>query len=744
MRNWMYSALAGAMALSMGGCPDGPVVESEGIFLAPRTWSQYGCDGESSSFNAVHTTFAVAPLRKWQVQVGELSESGPAIGPDGTIYVGTVAGDLVAIAPDGVERWRLHLSQEAIMSTPVVDADTGDIYFVGQLAQEDGFVSRLHRASSAGQLRSPSSENFSSVANPKIWKNFIFLMQEHDLFVFDKNSMATVSRLKTGCINVICGGPTLPGDIFEGLLCVGSLFTTELSGLTDCFPGFNPTPAALNSVAIVDNEKLVGNAEQPVIVITNDQCVSAVRFHPAGDVPAPFDPHFEPLWSHALVAEDCDFDTVFTSSPSVIDGGQVVFGVENQVRSLDVMTGAENWRTDIGDSLAHPPVAAIRQIYLSTFDGRLVVLDSDGDLLSESHLQGSGRGVALSLDFVYVGTPQGLHTFTLDPKDGFVFEGTINSSTHFGSVTPAIGEDGTVYVSTPNGFLHAYASGGILQKPIRVPQINWEGLADGALLSVASAPELSAAVIGADGGEFIGTVAFASDVDGLLCQVFAANGRAACTPEHPLSPGTHHLSAFALDESGGANSALITIEVLNSAPVVTITPTLQTHAIPQATDVLHLAASVTDAEESLTDAQIRWRSSISGEIGHGAAIDVSLPAGLHTITVTATDSFGATGEASTQIQVEGNSPPIVELVTPVDGAIFVAEDLILFTVMVDDLDESEFDLFHVIWNSSLDGELGNGLILRQHLSVGTHEISVTATDLAGAATTRSVTIQVNP
>ena len=758
MRKWMTSTLALAMGWALGGCPNGPVVESEGVFFAPRTWTQTGCDGESSSFNAVHTTFAVAALKKWQAPVGELAGSGPVIGPDGTIYVGSVSGALVALSPEGTERWRLQLAQESITTTPAVDAETGDIYFVGQLPIENQLISRLHRVSSSGQLRSPASENMTILGDVKIWGDFVFVQNDRELIVLDKTTMATVSRQPFNCINLICGGPILPSLLAEYLVCFGTLFTSELAGLTDCFVGYDPRAIASLHVSIVDNPNLVGDAQRPVLIIASDQCVGAFRFHPAGDGPPPFDPHFEPLWTRLLVEEECDADTVRVSPPAVIVGGQVVLGVDHEVLSLDLMSGEENWRQDVGDNIAHSPTGALRQIYVVTFDGRLVVLDSDGDRLSESRLQGSGRGAALSLDFVYVATDEGLHTFDLDPREGFVFDGSTNSSTHAGAVIPALGEDGTVYVATPDGFVHAYASSGVLQKPVSVPLVDWE-LTAGTQLTAAESFELSAVVLGSDGGAFEGTVEFASDIDGVLCRALAVDGRAACTPERPLSRGTHQLTAFALDESGGANLAPLTIEVLNAAPTVEIlTPELG--SIIEESIEFTFVARVEDADETIADEQVRWSSDLVGELGIGATMTRTMPVGTHTVTVAVTDASGGVAEDSVVLEVVAvdssdvglgtagganqgeNAAPTVEIMTPELGSIIDESIEFTFVARVADAEDLSITDEQVRWSSDLVGELGVGATMTRTMPVGTHTVTVVVTDSSGATAQDSVVLEV--
>jgi outer membrane protein assembly factor BamB len=69
-------------------------------------------------------------LSKWRLQLaaGDLTSlySSPAIGPDGTIYVGSRDSSLYAVNPDGTIKWR-YLTGGSIRSSPAVAAD-GTVY----------------------------------------------------------------------------------------------------------------------------------------------------------------------------------------------------------------------------------------------------------------------------------------------------------------------------------------------------------------------------------------------------------------------------------------------------------------------------------------------------------------------------------------------------------------------------------------------------------------------------------------
>ena len=63
----------------------------------------------------------------WKLHIGAYSDCSPAIGKDGTIYIGNWVRQMWAINPNGTEKWMFRAGSE-IHSSPAV-ADDGTIYF---------------------------------------------------------------------------------------------------------------------------------------------------------------------------------------------------------------------------------------------------------------------------------------------------------------------------------------------------------------------------------------------------------------------------------------------------------------------------------------------------------------------------------------------------------------------------------------------------------------------------------------
>ena len=86
--------------------------------------------------------------------------------------------------------------------------------------------------------------------------------------------------------------------------------------------------------------------------------------------------------------------------------------------------------------------------------------------------------------------------------------------------------------------------------------------------------------------------------------------------------------------------------------------------------------------------------------------------------------------------------PLVFIITPSDGEQFEVGELILFTGYARDLQEGEIPSASLVWKSSIDGEIGTGLLLPATLTEGEHVITLTATNSKEEKGTATITITV--
>ncbi len=119
---------------------------------------------------------------------------------------------------------------------------------------------------------------------------------------------------------------------------------------------------------------------------------------------------------------------------------------------------------------------------------------------------------------------------------------------------------------------------------------------------------------------------------------------------HTALRPTTLLTLFALTACGDEAP---TEPVGPSAPTAVITSPASGLAVREGTPV-SLAGTATDPQDgTLGDAALSWSSSIDGALGTGSSLEVASPSvGVHTVTLTATDSDGNMGAASVSVLVE--------------------------------------------------------------------------------------------
>ena len=91
----------------------------------------------------------------------------------------------------------------------------------------------------------------------------------------------------------------------------------------------------------------------------------------------------------------------------------------------------------------------------------------------------------------------------------------------------------------------------------------------------------------------------------------------------------------------------------------------------------------------------------------------------------------------------GCPPCPVTILTPADGDHFEVGELIIFTGFARDFKDGELSGDSLVWKSSIDDEIGKGLIVnRNDLSEGTHTITLTATNSLEKKGTATITITI--
>ena len=235
-----------------------------------------------------------------------------------------------------------------------------------------------------------------------------------------------------------------------------------------------------------------------------------------------------------------------------------------------------------------------------------------------------------------------------------------------------------------------------------------------------------------------GQVVWVSDIDGEL----GTGGAISKT----LSAGNHTIIAEVTDSNGAEASESITISVSSSedsAPVVLISSPSNRSSFTEG-NVINFKGDANDAEEGDLGSDIRWESSIDGELGIGDNINATLSVGNHIVSAIVTDSADNRSSHSIHLTVQSaiDMAPVVAITSPGNGSSFNAGDNIAFTANASDNEDGNLSA-SIQWSSNIDGNLGSGSSITSALSTGSHVITASVADSNGQQVSETINVTVN-
>jgi outer membrane protein assembly factor BamB len=419
-------------------------------------WTEFHGNSANDGYANVHSN--AADINDWAAFVGSVYYSSPAVADDGTIYVGTTDGNLVAVNSNGSVKWYDHLVGS--LSSPTLGKD-GNIYISNiQKIDPKTFSSCVFCLKPGSTTTSLTwwyaiPDNGYTTASPKVWSNeketYTFVPVHtntgHELFVLDKTG-ALVNRTKLACPqDNIIGGYSWEdfGKVITGILTFGisTVFWSPFEFKVD--PVSSPLYNWMDpTVAIAEINKIT-NPGKPVVVVAPNTCpMEAFEWDPGAKT-------LTQLWM-----KSSDDAAEFYSSPAITTSGSVVIGRGKNVTAYDLMKGNQLWDYDAGSEVKATPA-----IYAGTLQTYIVSEEhvdclEDGKRTYRYDLSSPTLASPLvTIDRVYVSTPQQLLSFLLDltPDAGNHEGSTIGINGGFSS--PAISADGVVYVVETNGILMA-------------------------------------------------------------------------------------------------------------------------------------------------------------------------------------------------------------------------------------------------------------------------------------------------
>lgn len=433
-------------------------------------WNQFQANAASQGFAPLFN-LPISSV-KWVVSVGPVVFASPVIGNDGSIYIGNLSGELLAVSPTGSIRWKKLLDRREciITGSPAVDRN-GNIYAIttsrakvrdhrgGRTVYSYEAHSKLHSLTPEGQLRwtfnfplseNPHITNGYTLTSPKIWNaqeplifipaSFTKIVSRMELLVIDQNGRIVGNSF-------VSDYPT-PPIVTSGGVTIGGIFSSIwdfLNGMEFEPSGGSPTLQqqfgwADPSIAIADFGPF---STRPVILVDdNYKQLSAFRWQ---------NRQLQPLWNKR------SSNSRSRASPAIFLSSMVAAGQQDGTLAFyDLLTGVELLKPwyKAKKAIQSPPASFISQIYVVA-GTHVIALDASGRLLRDFEMSEHSLGAALgspaiSGNRVYVNAQEGLFSFSLNLED---FDK--NTLITGGLSSPAIGDDGTVYVIDRNKQLWA-------------------------------------------------------------------------------------------------------------------------------------------------------------------------------------------------------------------------------------------------------------------------------------------------
>lgn len=187
----------------------------------------------------------------------------------------------------------------------------------------------------------------------------------------------------------------------------------------------------------------------------------------------------------------------------------------------------------------------------------------------------------------------------------------------------------------------------------------------------------------------------------------------------------------------------------NQAPDVTISSPADGGATVVGQTVTFTGEATDPEDGEIPGSALVWTSDLDGPIGTGNQfMRDDLSGGTHEITLTATDSEGASGQASISFGVGG--APQAEILSPVDQSNGAPHTVTLGTSVTltgsaNDVEDGPLSGAALVWTSNVDGQLGTGTsLVRDDLAAGMHTVTLTATDSDDNQAKATVLVIVKP
>ncbi len=372
--------------------------------------------------NAQHTGYStargpVSPVLKWRLDLSGEVISSPVLGPDGTIYLGSVIKDtrhpehfITAVNADGTVKWRFRTGwwDTQTQSSPALGAD-GRIY----VGAQDGY---LYALNPDGTLAWRFAAASPVQQHPVVGSDgTVYIGMDGRLYAFDPSGAV---RWTVTLGSNMPGGPALAPDgqtiyafgHISAEPAVATLYAFRLdgtikwqySGFYGYYPALSPPTVAADGTVIVLSGQVVAISPNGVEKWRYSPSASyynsyaSLAVNPAGDVVFAFDWYFGKLsadgieqWQIEFRGGDFGNELEHTYSAPLIDAdGNIFLGLGTgkrftrpwgKVVRAYTPAGTLLWEFPVGEGVytSSPALAPDGTLYVGSMDGALYALRDD-------------------------------------------------------------------------------------------------------------------------------------------------------------------------------------------------------------------------------------------------------------------------------------------------------------------------------------------------------------------------------
>jgi outer membrane protein assembly factor BamB len=313
-----------------------------------------GSDGTVYVGSADKKVYALDDTRgtkKWEFETGGNVTSSPAIGADGTVYIGSVDKKLYAInGKSGLKLWEFETGGN-VYSSPAIGSD-GTLY-VGSF---DGKVYALNGKSGSKKWEFETGRTI-SLSSPSIGGDGTIYVGSWDCKIYALNGRTGVKKWDYRTGMPLNSAPAIGAD---GTVYIGSedKKVYALDGKTGAWKWGFATGESKHGVSSSpaigsDGTVYVGSYDNKLYALSGKSGVKLWEFVTGGAV---------------------------TSSPAIGPDGTVYVGSEDgKVYALDGRSGAKKWEFETGGPIAYssPVIGSDGTLYVGSRDNKLYAIKTD-------------------------------------------------------------------------------------------------------------------------------------------------------------------------------------------------------------------------------------------------------------------------------------------------------------------------------------------------------------------------------